>query len=152
MTAPGTPEHKVRKRSAAAQRSGAAPVLPEAAPLNSGLSPAAWRSRRVRYEHARAHVAFHYRYYNQFPVDTTGASVIVDINDSTVFSTVMREELSSIDEPDYDRALAEYKKLQPHDFANLPGDKIVQGFKSKDRKSTRLNSSHSQQSRMPSSA
>jgi len=85
-----------------------------------------------KYEHAYSHVGYHYRYYQQYPMDTTGASTVTDINqDNTEFARMMRDELVAIDSADYQQALSDYKKSQHASLNDLPGDKIVQGFKSK---------------------
>jgi organic radical activating enzyme len=83
-------------------------------------------------EHAYSHVGHHYRYYQQYPIDTTGASTVIDINqEDTEFARMLRDELTSIDSADYQQALADYKKSQHASLNDLPGDKIVKGFKSK---------------------
>jgi hypothetical protein len=80
-------------------------------------------------EHARAHVAYHHRYYTEYPVDTTGATTVVDIDtDASDFADIMRKELDSIASAEYDQALEEHVA---HDLSNVAGDKIVEGFKSK---------------------
>jgi organic radical activating enzyme len=85
-----------------------------------------------KYEHAYSHVGYHYRYYQQYSMDTTGASTVIDINqDNTEFARMMRDELITIDSADYQQALSDYKKNQHTSLNDLPGDKIVQGFKSK---------------------
>jgi organic radical activating enzyme len=79
-------------------------------------------------EHARAHVSYHYKYYNQYPMDTTGATAVIDItSDNSEFATSMKAELSSILSNEYDQAIKEHAA---HDLNQLPGDKIVDGFKS----------------------
>ena len=83
-------------------------------------------------EHAKAHISYHRKYYAQYPLEVDDDTTIVDINnDNSVFADSMRVELASINAPEYDLALKETKNIQPHDLSNLPGDKIVQGFKSK---------------------
>jgi len=85
-----------------------------------------------KYEHAYSNIAHHYRYYKEFPLDTTGATTVININtDDSWFAQSMREELSLIDAPEHTRALEDYKKAQHVDLSELPGDKIVNGFKSK---------------------
>ena len=80
-------------------------------------------------ENARAHVTYHNRYYAQYPMDITGATVVVDINnDRTEFTDIMEAELESINSVEYQQALEAFKK---HNLDQLPGDKIVDGFKSK---------------------
>jgi hypothetical protein len=80
-------------------------------------------------EHARAHVSYHRRYYKELPMDTTGATTIIDVDaDDTEFAKVMRTELASIVSAEYDQAVKEYVE---HDLSNVAGDKIVEGFKSK---------------------
>ena len=80
-------------------------------------------------EHARAHVAYHRRYYKEFPMDTTGATTIINIDtDDTDFAKTMRTELASIVSAEYDQAV---NKHVEHDLSNVAGDKIVEGFKSK---------------------
>jgi organic radical activating enzyme len=80
-------------------------------------------------EHAKAHVSYHKKYYTEYPMDTKGADNIVDIElDQSDFAQMMQLELATINCPKYQQAIAEY---QPHDLANVPGDKIVDGFKSK---------------------
>lgn len=80
-------------------------------------------------EHARANIAYHHRYYAQYPMDITGATTVVDIDtDSTEFTRMMKTELESISSPEYQQALTETKE---HDLSQVPGDKLVDGFKSK---------------------
>jgi hypothetical protein len=80
-------------------------------------------------EHARAHVAHHRRYYKEHPMDTTGATTVINIDtDDTEFANTMRTELASIVSTEYDQAVEEYVE---HDLSNVAGDKIVEGFKSK---------------------
>jgi organic radical activating enzyme len=80
-------------------------------------------------EHAQAHVAYHRRYYKELPMDTTGATTIIDVDmDDTEFANTMRTELASIVSAEYDQAIKEYVE---HDLSNVAGDKIVEGFKSK---------------------
>jgi hypothetical protein len=80
-------------------------------------------------EHAKAHVSYHKKYYAQYPMDTQGADTVIDIdNDLSDFAHMMRTELTTINSLHYQQAIVEY---QPHDIANIPGDKIVDGFKSK---------------------
>ena len=79
-------------------------------------------------EHAKSHVSYHKKYYSQHPLDTTGATVIIDIDDNSEFSKIMQAELNNINSPEYDQAVKEFIE---HDLSNLPGDKIVEGFKSK---------------------
>jgi hypothetical protein len=83
-------------------------------------------------ENALGTISYHYRYYKEYPLDLTGATQIIDIsNDQTDFASMMREELSLTKSDIFDQALSEYKTAQPADLADLPGDKIVDGFKSK---------------------
>ena len=80
-------------------------------------------------EHAQAHVAYHHRYYTEYPMDTTGATTVVNIDtDATDFADIMRKELDSIASAEYDQALKDHVD---HDLSNIAGDKIVEGFKSK---------------------
>lgn len=80
-------------------------------------------------EHAHASLDFHYRYYKQYPVDLTGASQIIDLRtDPGEFAQLMRTELELIESSLFDEAVANQKS---HDLSDLPGDKIVDGFKSK---------------------
>ena len=85
-----------------------------------------------KFEHAHSHVAFHNKYYAQLPLDTTGATTVIDIDkDHTEFTLMMRRELDLSVSEVYDRAVVAYNKLVPGNFEDLPGDKIVEGFKSK---------------------
>jgi len=80
-------------------------------------------------EHARAHVSYHKKYYKEYPLDTQGADTIIKINsDNSEFAQMMREELSAVHSVEYQQSIEQY---QPHDMTNVPGDKIVDGFKSK---------------------
>jgi organic radical activating enzyme len=90
-----------------------------------------YRNKNIpdKLEHARAHVAYHNRYYKEYPMDTTGATQVVDIdNDRIEFTDMMRNELSSIKSDEYTRAITENLE---HNLSNVAGDKIVEGFKSK---------------------
>jgi organic radical activating enzyme len=80
-------------------------------------------------EHAKAHLSYHKKYYKQYPMDTQGADIIVDINnDISEFAQMMKLEFLAVNSQEYQQAIQEY---QPHDLNQLPGDKIVEGFKSK---------------------
>lgn len=80
-------------------------------------------------EHARAHVAYHRRYYKEYPMNTAGATAVINIDtDDTEFANTMRTELASIVSAEYDQAVNEYVE---HDLSNVAGDKVVEGFKSK---------------------
>ena len=80
-------------------------------------------------EHARAHISYHCRYYKEYPMDTTGATTVINIDlDSSEFAIEMRNELDSIESAEYTQALSETVE---HDLSNVAGDKIVEGFKSK---------------------
>jgi organic radical activating enzyme len=80
-------------------------------------------------EHAKAHLSYHRKYYNEYPLDTQGVDVVINLDsDDSEFAQMMRKELCSIHSPIYQQAIAEY---QPHNLSSLPGDKIVDGFKSK---------------------
>lgn len=84
-------------------------------------------------EHARSHISYHHRYYQEYPVDTSGATQIIDIDsDSTEFAQMMRKELSSIQSGIFDTALADHKKIKRDiDKDQLPGDHAVNSYKSK---------------------
>jgi organic radical activating enzyme len=83
-------------------------------------------------EHAMAHFGFHCRYYKQYPVDLHGASQVIDIEtDAGSFAEMMQKEINHVTCNPYDQAIALHNKLQPQDHFALPGDKIVNGFKSK---------------------
>ena len=80
-------------------------------------------------EHARAHISYHRRYYNECPMDTTGATTVINIDtDISEFADIMRKELNSIDSAEYDQVINENIE---HDLSAVAGDKIVDGFKSK---------------------
>ena len=90
------------------------------------------RDMNDKVEHALSSIAFHHRYYEQVPLDTTGASTIIDIsNDTGIFAQMMRKEIESIVCNEFDQALVSYNQLRPQSLKDLPGDKIVQGFRSK---------------------
>ena len=84
-----------------------------------------------KYEHAYSHVGYHYRYYQQYPLDPDGAKVVDFFDQSNEFSKIMSDELSSISSPEYQQALHDFNKSQHAMLTNLPGDKSVEGFKSK---------------------
>jgi len=83
-------------------------------------------------EHARAHISHHYKYYAEYPMELDGNTTVININDDTTeFANSMRIELDSIISPEYDQGIVEVSSVKPHDLTRLPGDKIVEGFKSK---------------------
>lgn len=83
-------------------------------------------------EHALSSISFHHRYYEQVPLDTTGASEVLNIEtDSGKFAQMMRNEIESVLCNEFDSALESYNQLKPQLLSDLPGDKIVQGFRSK---------------------
>jgi organic radical activating enzyme len=84
-----------------------------------------------KYEHAFSHIGYHYRYYQQYPLDISDATSININHDESEFAVMMRSELASIQSAEYQQALADYKQSQHSELFDLPGDKIVDGFKSK---------------------
>jgi len=84
-------------------------------------------------EHAFSNIGYHYRYYHEYPVDTSGATEIIDISaDTSQFAHMMRQELVSIGSNVFDQALIEYKKrTQVMDKNSLPADQQANGYKSK---------------------
>jgi organic radical activating enzyme len=80
-------------------------------------------------ENALGTIGFHDRYYQQYPVDTTGADVVINIDtDTSEFAVMMRDELARCASDIFDQAAA---KFRPALLRDIPGDKVVQGFKSK---------------------
>jgi len=80
-------------------------------------------------ESAQSTINFHQRYYEQVPVDTVGADVVIDIDtDVSAFASMIRQELSLYKSLIFDQA---YMTTNSHSLQDLPGDKIVDGFKSK---------------------
>ena len=90
------------------------------------------RDMNDKVEHALSSIAFHHRYYEQVPLDTTGASAVINMsNDTGIFAQMMRKEIESVECNKFDQALLSYNQLKPQSLKDLPGDKIVQGFRSK---------------------
>jgi hypothetical protein len=82
-------------------------------------------------EDAAASIGFHYRYYAEYPLDTAGATRVIDIaSDQSEFAQAMRKELQ-LESTSFDQALENYKNMKEHRLEDLPGNKIEQGYKSK---------------------
>jgi len=84
-----------------------------------------------KFDHAIKSIAFHHRYYSQYPLDYTGATTVIDINtDHSEFAQQMQQEINSIDNLIFDQACDSFQE-PVHNISNIPVDKITQGFKSK---------------------
>jgi hypothetical protein len=82
-------------------------------------------------EDAAASIGFHYRYYREYPMDTLGATAVINIDtDDSEFAQMMRQELN-IQSPEFDQALQDYKNMSEHRVEDLPSHQVAQGYKSK---------------------
>jgi organic radical activating enzyme len=83
-------------------------------------------------EHATAALQYHHRYYTDVCLNITGATKIIDITtDSSEFAQMMKQEIESVDSPYFDQAIDNFRPLLEHSIQGLPGDRLVNGNKSK---------------------
>ena len=82
-------------------------------------------------------------------------AAIIDLN-GNILESIMKTGKTSLktqkEEEHFCKQVAQRRKMRQEFNRSLGKVRYVQVEREKDRKSTRLNSSHSQQSRMPSSA
>jgi hypothetical protein len=83
-------------------------------------------------EDALASISFHDKYYKQYPLDTTGASQVVDVeHEQSAFAVMMRSELENTHSSEFDEAIHVYATMPKPDISEIPNNQVVDGYKSK---------------------
>jgi len=83
-------------------------------------------------ENAQSTISYHLNYYAQYPLDTTGADLVIDIDtDLGEFAQMMKQELELSSSDIFDRTLTYLNRLKAKSLAELPTEKVEDGFKSK---------------------